>query len=57
MRSDLYELPEGLPVPMDDGACDHLTGLEMPSVKLRSTHGALVDVGEISRTARTVLFF
>ena len=57
MRSDLYQLPDGLPGPEDDGACDHLTGLEMPSVKLRSTHGSLADVGEISRIGRTVFFF
>ena len=57
MRSDLYELPEGLPVPQDDGACGHLTVLEMPSVKLHSTNGSLIDVAEVSRQARTVFFF
>lgn len=57
MRSDLYELPDGLPVPVDDGACNHLTGMHMPPALLRSTHGALVDVGEISRARRTVFFF
>jgi len=57
-RADsVYELPEGLPAPEDDGACDHLAGMAMPPAPLRSTHGALGDVGEISRIARTVLFF
>ena len=26
----VYELPPGLPVPDDDGACDHLVGLRLP---------------------------
>lgn len=31
-RTDnLYALPEGLPVPEDDGACDHLLGLRLPA--------------------------
>jgi len=23
MRNDLHTVPDGLPVPVDDGACDH----------------------------------
>jgi peroxiredoxin len=57
MTKNLYELPTDLPVPVDDGACDHLPGSAMPSVKLQSTTGGLVDVGEISRAGRTVFFF
>src|ERR687884_653889 len=34
------ELPEGLPVPEDDGAADHLPGKQLPSVALKSTAGA-----------------
>jgi peroxiredoxin len=56
-RGSLYELPNGLPVPVDDGACDHLPGVAMPSVKLQSTTGGPVDVAEISRMGRTVIFF
>lgn len=37
------ELPENLPIPIDDGACDHLTGLHLPSVALMSTSGRVVD--------------
>ena len=37
-RSDnLYTLPIGLPVPEDDGACAHHTGMRMPAVELPST--------------------
>ena len=37
-------LPPDLPVPVDDGACDHLPGLAMPRVKLRSTKDRWVDL-------------
>jgi peroxiredoxin len=35
----LLALPEGLPAPVDDGACDHLEGLELPSLVLDSSAG------------------
>jgi peroxiredoxin len=45
MRSDtVYELPKDLPVPQDDGACDHLTGMRLPSIALRSTRARTVDL-------------
>lgn len=34
---DFTQLPPDLPVPEDDGAADHLPGLELPSVALPST--------------------
>ncbi|MGD9806662.1 MAG: glutaredoxin 3 [Hyphomicrobiaceae bacterium] len=37
-------LPDDLPPPVDDGGANHLTGLRMPSVPLRSTSGELVDL-------------
>ena len=37
--SDPYVLPEGLPVPEDDGACDHLPGTMLPQLTLESTQG------------------
>jgi peroxiredoxin len=40
-------LPAGLPVPEDDGAADHLTGLALPSVGLASTEGQL-DLAELA---------
>ncbi|HEX2279077.1 MAG TPA: peroxiredoxin [Candidatus Tectomicrobia bacterium] len=54
-RTDnLYELPHDLPAPVDDGACDHLVGIRLPSIPLLSTAGRLVDV---SRSAgRTVIY-
>jgi peroxiredoxin len=35
-----------LPVPVDDGAADHLPGLEVPSVSLPSTLGGDVDLAD-----------
>jgi peroxiredoxin len=36
---DPYALPAGLPVPVDDGAADHLPGMAMPDVVLPSSMG------------------
>jgi peroxiredoxin len=43
VSSDPYTLPRNLPVPVDDGAADHLTGALLPHVVLPSSQGA-VDV-------------
>jgi peroxiredoxin len=48
---DLYELPSGLPVPEDDGACAHLTRMRLPSVQLRATGGGLVDISSLAGRA------
>ena len=39
MSHDVYRLPANLPVPEDDGAADHLTGLELPDLELESSQG------------------
>jgi len=36
---DVYTLPPNLPVPEDDGAADHLVGMEMPDLLLDSSQG------------------
>jgi peroxiredoxin len=43
----LYALPPDLPVPVDDGACDHLAGQEVPALVLDSSQGPvdLADLG------------
>jgi peroxiredoxin len=47
-RSDnVYELPKGLPVPEDDGACAHLTGMQVPSIALASTRGEDVNLSRL----------
>jgi peroxiredoxin len=49
-------LPENLPVPLDDGACAHLVGAELPSLLLASTEGGEVDLRALSDGARLVLY-
>ena len=39
MSHDVYTLPANLPVPVDDGAASHLTGLELPDLELDSSQG------------------
>ena len=51
---DPYALPEGLPVPEDDGAADHLPGLELPDLTLESSQGA-VNLARLARE-RLVLY-
>jgi peroxiredoxin len=47
-RTDnVYQLPEDLPVPEDDGACDHLPGAPVPAVGLPSTGGETVDLSKL----------
>jgi peroxiredoxin len=41
MTYDPTQLPDGLPVPEDDGAADHLEGAEIPPLTLDSTDGPL----------------
>ena len=48
-RSDnVMELPKDLPVPQDDGACDHLTGMRLPALALASTSGRSVDLSQLN---------
>jgi peroxiredoxin len=39
----IYMLPTDLPVPLDDGACDHLLGRSVPAIVLDSSRGPARD--------------
>lgn len=52
---NLHELPDNLPIPVDDGACNHLLGSRVPSIYLNATSGKSVDLGSVAGTA--VIFF
>lgn len=56
VRNDPFALPEGFPVPEDDGAADHLEGRQVPSIALPSTAGREVDVAEASVRGRVILY-
>jgi peroxiredoxin len=54
-RTDnIYQLPENLPLPVDDGACNHLIGLRLPSTALSATSGGKVELANLAGT--TVLY-
>ena len=56
MRADdLLSLPADLPVPLDDGACNHLPGLTVPAIGLQATDGSIVRLDE-PWPGRTVVF-
>jgi peroxiredoxin len=50
-----FPLPPNLPVPVDDGAADHLRDMPMPQVSLWSTAGRQVDLSGLS-APRTVIY-
>jgi peroxiredoxin len=54
MPHNPLELPRNLPAPTDDGACDHLRGVRVPSVSLDSTAGGAVDLSSLN--GRTVVY-
>ena len=54
--SDAYTLPPDLPVPVDDGAADHLRGAVVPALSLPSTGGGVVAMAGFAR-GPAVLFF
>lgn len=47
METDLTYLPPNLPVPTDDGACDHLDGLQIPDIQLAATDGTMLRLRNI----------
>jgi len=53
---DLQRVPEGLPVPVNDGACDHLPGVVVPPIGLRATSGLEIRLDQVSRDGRVVVY-
>ncbi len=47
MSMNFNQLPDNLPVPVDDGATDHLKGLKLPKLHLQSTQGQPIAIGDI----------
>ena len=52
--SQLTDLPENLPAPQNDGACDHLADKPLPKINLKSTSGHTVDLSTFIE--KTVLY-
>ena len=50
-----YEtMPEDLPRPINDGACDHLIGMKLPDIDLLATDGSVVNLSAQKR--KTVVY-
>jgi peroxiredoxin len=54
--TDPYTLPDDLPVPEDDAACDHVPGERLPALSLEATTGGTVDLADIGADGTAVLF-
>jgi peroxiredoxin len=54
LTHDPNVLPAVLPVPEDDGAARHLSGMQIPSVPLASTNGVRIDLSQLA--GRTVVY-
>jgi peroxiredoxin len=44
---NLLDLPADLPIPVDDGACDHLPGMRLPALTMPATDGSVVDLSRL----------
>ena len=56
-RADnIFELPADLPVPRDDGACDHLSGLRLPALALPSTRDRDIDLSQLHGTTVVYIY-
>jgi peroxiredoxin len=54
--ADPMTLPPDLPVPEDDGACDHLIGLGIPDIALPATDGRSISLAGGGKAERTVVY-
>ncbi len=53
-KHDPTFLPPGIPVPRDDGAARHLTGMKLPDLALPATRGGAINLALLA--GRTVLY-
>ena len=56
MAASYDQLPPDLPVPEDDGAADHLTGMELPPLELGVAGGGRFDLREAATIGTLVAF-
>ncbi len=54
--TQLSRLPDNLPIPDNDGACDHLRGLFVPSLSLPATTGEIIDLRAESNNHRIIVY-
>jgi peroxiredoxin len=54
-QEDFTKLPANLPIPMDDGACDHLLQRRVPAIRLAATTGGSVSL-LAAKAERTIVY-
>jgi peroxiredoxin len=54
---DIYTVPPDLPVPVDDGAADHVRDAVVPALTLPTTSGRLVDLAVLAREPAVLFFY
>jgi peroxiredoxin len=57
MERDYLTLPDGLPAPEDDGAAEHLPGVELPDLSLPSTAGGDLNLRQAALDAGTLVLY
>jgi peroxiredoxin len=57
LSGDVNTLPPDLPVPIDDGAADHLRGCELPSLELPTTGGQPVNFADAAHGTLVVYLY
>jgi peroxiredoxin len=55
--TNFHALPPDLPVPVDDGAADHLVGMRFPALALQATTGGEVDLAAAAAGAGTLVLY
>jgi peroxiredoxin len=55
LMHDPHLLPSDLPVPLDDGASDHLLGAQLPHLALASTRGGTLDMADATNAGEGLL--
>jgi peroxiredoxin len=50
----LHQIPPDLPVPVDDGACNHLPGHPVPAMSLQATTGGRINLSQV--TGRVIVY-
>ncbi len=54
---DYGSLPPDMPVPIDEGAADHLPGMRLPALALPSTQGGEADLAALAAAAGTLVLY
>lgn len=55
--ADHTQLPEDLPVPVDDGAADHITGLSLPDITLKTSDGEPLLLSDLGRGTSVIYLY